>query len=139
MVQSRGVATPLTALLFGTPQKSKQKKAPELLALRLPFTPLHFAAKKKTRFQLKHFSSSPRKVSFLSGCVTRELVVQRQIFCYCCYSPSICREISLSNGRLISLSGVLGRNLVSRIASGRAISPLSSIICSLIDCSDSAL
>ncbi len=34
--QGRGVAPPLGALLFCTPQKSKQKKVPELLALRVP-------------------------------------------------------------------------------------------------------
>ncbi len=76
--QGRGVAPPLGALLFCPPQKSKQKKVPELLALRVPSIPLHFAAKKKTRFQLKHFSSNSCKVPFHSGCVIRELVVQKQ-------------------------------------------------------------
>ncbi|RLB73217.1 MAG: hypothetical protein DRH07_02380 [Deltaproteobacteria bacterium] len=55
-----------------------QKKVPDLLARRwrVPSITLHFAAKKKTRFQLKHFSSNSCKVPFLSGCVTRERVIQ---------------------------------------------------------------
>lgn len=70
--KSRGIAPPPGALLFCTPQKSKQKKVPELLALWVPSIPLHFAAKKKTRLWLKHFSSNSCKVPFHFGCVTRE-------------------------------------------------------------------
>jgi hypothetical protein len=43
------------------PQKSQQKKAPELLVLRVPSVPLRFAAQKKTRLRRKHFSSKPGK------------------------------------------------------------------------------
>ncbi|MCD6580813.1 MAG: hypothetical protein J7K90_03350, partial [Desulfuromusa sp.] len=53
--QDRGVAPPLGTLLFCTPQKSKQKKVPDLLALRVPSVPLPFAAQKKTRYAQTFF------------------------------------------------------------------------------------
>ncbi|MEA3363380.1 MAG: hypothetical protein U9Q61_08980, partial [Thermodesulfobacteriota bacterium] len=40
---------------FVAPQKSKQKRAPELLALRVPSVPFRFAAQKKTRYAQTFF------------------------------------------------------------------------------------
>ena len=59
--------------LLKASQKSMQKRAPELLARpwRVPSVPLRFAAQKKTRLRLRHFSSKPCKAALHSSCVTR--------------------------------------------------------------------
>ena len=150
--QGRGVAPPPGAFISLCVQRNEAKKDARTPC---PSGPLHSTAlcseeknsplaqtfffeflQSSVTFRLRHTGAVPGFCDANHcGFIVRKYPGQPRIY----YSPSICREISLSNGRLISLSGVLGKNLVRRIASGRASSPLSSIICSLIACNDSVL
>ncbi len=69
--QDRRVASRQTPYSFVAPQKSKQKRAPDLLALRVPCT----AGMQGALAKLAYGSNIPRLTAlnpFRSGCVTRE-------------------------------------------------------------------